>query len=219
MPFTTDIHPDVVLEALLSKGARAQVQRTLRRLHEICRSQWQSGSRDLSLATIGRMAEEQGLIKGRILYNASSRDYKELIQAWSAYAGPPVAPPPKTLASHGYLMRIDDPAIRSIMQAIIAERDILKAQLNQVKSSTVMKVDVRPLGATIVADSKGQTTAILEMAAQLTEPEREALRNAISPEVLKGEGWHEGKFGEIKKGNRVVFLHGFATAIRRILGQ
>lgn len=219
MSFSTDIHPDAVLEALLAKGSRAQVQRTLKRLHDICRSQWESGSRDLSLATIGRKAEEQGLMKGRILYNASSRDYKELIQAWAAYAGPPVPPPPKTLASHGYLMRIDDPAIRSIMQATIAERDRLRAQVNQMKSTTIPKVDLRPLGVTVAADSMGKTTAILEMSAQLTEPEREALRKAISPEFLEGEGWHEGKFGEIKKGNRVVFLHGFATAIRRILGQ
>jgi hypothetical protein len=50
------------------------------------------------------------------------------------------------LASHEYLMRIEDPAIRSIMQAIIAERDKLKAQLNVLKANTQVTVDRRPLG-------------------------------------------------------------------------
>ena len=33
-------------------------------------------------------------------------------------------------------MRIEDPAIRSIMQTIITERDKLKAQLNTLKANT-----------------------------------------------------------------------------------
>jgi hypothetical protein len=42
---------------------------------------------------------------------------------------------PKTRASHEYLMHIEDPAIRSLMQAII-ERDKLKAHLNVPKANT-----------------------------------------------------------------------------------
>ncbi|BDU71421.1 gamma-mobile-trio protein GmtX [Mesoterricola silvestris] len=219
MPFTTDIHPEDVLAALLAKGPRAQVQRTLNRIHEICRKQHETGSRDFSLATIGRLCEQQGIFKGRILYNVTSRDYKDLILAWGAYVGPPVAPPPKALASHGYLMRIEDPAIRSIMQAIIAERDNLKAQVNHLKATRVETVDMRPIGATVVPTPKGTPIAILEMAAQLTEPERDALKAAISPEFLGNEGWTEGERGEIRKGKRVIYQFGYATAIRKILGK
>jgi len=43
--------------------------------------------------------------------------------------------PPKTLAGHKYLMRIEDPAIRFIMQSIIAEHDKLRAQLNVLKAN------------------------------------------------------------------------------------
>lgn len=218
MSYTTNIHPDAVFKAIQAKGARSQVQRTLEKIHEICRKQYELGSRDFSISTIGRICEQQEVIKGRVLYNATSRDYKELIQAWAAYAGPPIAPPPKELASHSYLLRIEDPAIRSIVQATIAERDMLRAQINQLKSTTIGTVDMRPLGASIASTPDNTPFAVLEMSAQLTEPEREALKAAISPEFLANEGWEEGERGEIKKGGRVLFQRGYISAIRRLLG-
>lgn len=41
-------------------------------------------------------------MKDCALYNARSADYKALIEAWAAYAGPPAPKAPKTLASHDY---------------------------------------------------------------------------------------------------------------------
>ena len=134
----TDIHPDAVLASLLDKGGRSNRRANLSKMHELCRLQHAAGSRDFSLPAIGRLAEAEGILKGRALYNAT-------------YAGPVAPKSPKTLASHDSLMRIEDPAIRSIMQAIIAERDKLKAQLNVLKANTQVTVDRRPLGATISA--------------------------------------------------------------------
>src|SRR3546814_8352051 len=139
----TYIHPDAVLEALLAKGGRSNRRANLSKMHELCRKQYEINSRDFSLPAIGRLAEADAIIKGRALYNAQSADYRVLIEAWAAYAGPPVPKPAKILASHEYLMRIEDPAIRSIMQAIIAERDKLKAQLNVLKANTQVTVDRR----------------------------------------------------------------------------
>ena len=217
MSSTTDVHPEAVLAALLAKGSRAQVQRTLHGIHDICRKQFEAGSKDFSLSTIGRLCQELGLFNGRILYNASSRDYKELIQAWAAYVGPPIAPPPKSLASHQYLMKIQDPAIRSIMQATIAERDKLRAQINQLKSNSLATIDLRPSGVTMANNPTGPM-AILEIGSQLTQAEREAIQRAISPIFLEEQGWTEGDRGEIRNGKRVIFPPGFATALRRILG-
>src|SRR6516225_7096076 len=114
---TSDIHPNAVLESLLAKGGRSNRLANLTNMHELCRRQHEAGSRDFSLPTIGRLAEAEGIMKGRVLYNVQSADYKALIEAWASYAGPPEPKPPKMLASHEYLMRIEDPAIRSIMQA------------------------------------------------------------------------------------------------------
>ena len=102
MKGASDIHPDAVLESLLAKGGRSNRRANLARMQELCRKQHETGSRDFSLPAIGRLAEAEGIMKGRALYNAQSVDYRALIEAWAAYAGPPAPKPPKTLASHDY---------------------------------------------------------------------------------------------------------------------
>lgn len=216
----TEIHPHVVLESLLGKGGRSNRRANLSKMYELCRKQHEVGNRDFSLSAIGRLAEAEGIIKGRALYNAPSEDYRTLIEAWAAYIGPSVPKPPKTLASYEYLMRIEDPAIRSIMQAIISERDKLKAQLNVLKANTQITVDRRPLGATISAVPGAQPVAVVALSAQLTPSEREALQKAVSADYLEDRGLHEGSHGEIlNERGRTVFEVGFARAIRTVLGD
>lgn len=215
-----DIHPEAVLESLLAKGGRSNRRANLVKMHELCRKQHEVGSRSFSLPVIGRLAEAEGILKGRALYNAQSADYRALIEAWAAYAGPPAPKLPKPLASHEYLMRIEDPAIRSIMQAIIAERDKIKAQLNVLKANTQVTVDRRPLGATIAAAPGVQPMAVLALSAQLTPTECEALRKAVSAEYLEERGLREGSHGEIlNERGRTVLEVGFARAIRKVLGD
>lgn len=216
----TDIHPDAVLEALIAKGGRSNRRANLAKMHEICRKQHETGSRDFSLPAIGRLAEADDIMKGRALYNAQSIDYRVLIEAWSAYSGPPTPKRPKTLASHEYLMRIEDPAIRSIMQTVITERDKLKAQLNILKANTHVTVDRRPQGALIAAAPGVQQTAVLALSAQLTPSERDALQKAISSNYLDDRGLREGSHGEIvNERGRTVFEVGFTRAIRKVLGD
>lgn len=219
MNCATDIHPDAVLASLLDKGGRSNRRANLAKMHELCRRQHAAGSRDFSLPAIGRLAEAEGILKGRALYNAPSADYRSLIEAWAAYAGPPAPKQAKTLASHDYLLRIADPAIRSIMQAIIAERDKLKAQLNVLKANTHVTVDRRPLGATVSAAPGVQPVAVLALSAQLTSSEREALQKAVSAAYLEERGLKEGSHGEIvNERGRTVFEVGFARAVRKVLG-
>ena len=220
MNATTNINPDEVLASLLDKGGRSNRRANLAKMHELCRKQHAAGSRDFSLPSIGRLAEAEGIMKGRALYNAPSADYRALIEAWAAYAGPATPKPPKTLASHDYLMRIEDPAIRSIMQAIITERDKLKAQLNVLKAHTQVTVDRRPLGATVSAAPGVQPVAVLAMSAQLTSSEREALQKAVSASYLEERGLKEGTHGEIvNERGRTMFEVGFARALRKMLGD
>lgn len=219
----TDIHPDAVLESLLAKGGRSNRRANLTKMHELCRKQHDAGAREFSLSAIGRLAEANGIMKGRALYNAQSADYRALIEAWVAYSGSLVsrAPKaPKVLASHEYLMRIDDPAIRSIMQAAIAERDKLKAQINVLKSNTQVIVDRRPLGADSSVVNRENAVTVVSTSSQLTASERDALRKAISPHYLEDRGLREGSHGEIlNERGRTIFEVGFARAIRKLLGD
>lgn len=213
----TDIHPDAVLESLLAKGGRSHRRANLARMHELCRRQHEAGGRDFSLPSVGRLAEAEGIMKGRALYNTQSADYRELILAWSAYAGPSAPKTPRALASHDYLMRIEDPAIRSIMHAIVAERDKLKAQLNVLKANAQVTVDRRPLGTDVTAPG---SVAVLAMATQFTPSERQALQRAVSAQYLEERGLREGSHGEIvNERGRTIFEVGFARAIRKMLGD
>ncbi|CAB3723801.1 MULTISPECIES: gamma-mobile-trio protein GmtX [Paraburkholderia] len=212
-------HPDIVLDTLLAKGGRAHRLARLTALHEICRRHQESGSSDFSLSTIGRLVETEGILKGRVLYNMQSADYRKLISSWATYAGPPTLQSSKPPASHEYLMRIQDPAIRSIMQAIIGERDKLRAEVNLLKSNAQVVVDRRPIGVRGPGAAIVLPTTTNGNDAQLTPSEREALEKAVSADYLEGHGLHEGSHGEIvNEHGRTVFDVGFARAIRKILG-
>lgn len=216
---STDIHPDAILDSLLAKGGRAQRRSNLVKVNELCRRRHQMGERDFTIPAIGRLIESEGIMKGRALYNAPSADYRALIEAWSAYAGPPVSKQPKALASSEFLMRIDDPAIRSIMQATITERDKLRAQLSVLKAHTQVVVDRRPLALSTpaVAPSQPSTGPSIPM---LTPSEREALSRAISPDYLAERGLREGSHGEImNERGRTIFEVGFARGIRKLLNR
>lgn len=59
----------------------------------------------------------------------------------------------------------------------------------------------------------------MELSAQLTPSEREALEKAVSPDYLEDRGLKEGSHGEIvNERGRTIFEVGFAWAIRRVLG-
>ena len=212
------IHPDSVYEALLEKGGRANRRAALLKLHELCRRRQASGERDFSVASIGRAMEADGIMKGRVLYNAQSADYRQLISAWASFSGPsPMPKQQKALASADYLQRIDDPAIRSLMQAIVAERDKLRAQLNLLKANTMITVDRRP---EIQATSLAYDGQVVSALPKLTESERDALRKAVSADYLAARSLSEGSYGEIvNERGRMIFEFGFAKAIRKVLQE
>ena len=228
-------HPDAVLDSLLAKGGRSDKLARLSQVHEICRKQHQSGSRDFSLPTIGRLAQEQNIITGRALNNAPSANYRALIQAWADYAGPSVPKSQKAQkqpATYEYVKRIPDPALRSKVLIIIAERDDLKAQLNTIKGATQLDIVQRPgepMQATLVSRQqpgtftsapRTETPTVLPPLSELTRTEREALVNSISPEYLEMRGLHIGDGGEIlDRSGRTIFTIRFVSAVRKMLRQ
>jgi hypothetical protein len=215
----TDIHPDAVYQALLDAGGHTTKLKNLRLVHEGCRRQHERNSRDFSLRTIGKYTEEQGGLSWRSIYNTVA--YVKLIEAWEAYAGPSDPTPrvhKKPPVALAFLARIEDPAIRSIMEGVIIERDKLLKENNLLRTLPRGIIDKRPLGATIVYTEDAQSVAVLNIGARLTESERSALRKAVDADVLADSGWVEGSHGEILNDRgRTLFDVGFATAIRKVL--
>jgi hypothetical protein len=54
-------------------------------LYQYC----QKGARDLSHSAVGRLAEADGILKGRVFYNAQSADYRVLIEPGLPMPGQP----------------------------------------------------------------------------------------------------------------------------------
>lgn len=225
MTTNSAVHPDDVLKAMLAKGNRRDKDEKLRKLQELCAleySRHSQGARDLSIANMSKVAESHGLFKARTIYNKQSEDYAALIKAWENYNGPKEAKLVKEQTActdkHAFLKKIDDPAIRSLCQMALIERDKLRAELNMLKGKTQVIVDMRPLGAEI---AKGASNvAVIEPAAQLTDSERNALIAAIDPQTLGQRKWRLGDTGEVlDERDRFIFNPGFATGIAKILGR
>ena len=201
-------NPDVLLAQLISKGGRPLRLRNLNAIHRICRSLYEAGSKDISISSVGKLCESAGILKARGLYNAPLVDYRQLIKCWSEFSGTPTVKPAKELASEAYINRIDDPAIRAMVQNVIAERNKLRAQINTIKSNTKIVVDRRPM----------HTEAASDLKLDFTDSERKALAKAISSNFLEKNRWREVDLGEIVNDRGMtVFDPGFATAIRKLI--
>lgn len=215
----TEIHPDNVFVALLAAGGRPAKLKNLKLIHEACRRQYERNSRDFSFRTIGKYTEEQGGLSYRSIYN--TLEYGKLIEAWQAYAGP-ADPTPRARrqapVAQSFLAQIEDPAVRSIMEGVIIERNKLRGENNVLRSLPRGIIDKRPLGAAIAFPEEASPVAVVNVGARLTESERQALKKAIDAEFLKDNGWVDGPHGEIlNERGRTLFDVGFASAVRKVL--
>ncbi len=216
------IHPDEVLKSL-KEGARSQKQRNLDIIHQVCAELHRLGSRDFSLATVGRMSEERGGMSRRALYNKTSAELQSLIEAWAAFSESPMkkngaSMQAAPLAESDLLRKINDPALRALFGGIIAERNRLRAEINLLRANTNVVIDKRVLPGHVDVTPQGQIVQVLEGTIGLAESEKIALARAIAPEFLRQEGWIEGENGEIHNARgRKLFEVGFANAIRKVL--
>jgi len=213
-------HPDVLFNELMSRGGRKQKLENLASLHKLCEAQYR-GSKEFSLPAIGRLWEVAGGLRARALYNAPSADYRALISAWKEHAGRPDQPKSAEANKFPFLARIDDPALRALVQGAFIARDKFQAELNLLKSLTVLQINRSPPSQTTHHNSPLASLGAASVESlQLTPSELEALRSSVSTDFLEDQGWKEGRQGEIfnEKGRR-LFQPGFAKAIRKVLRE
>lgn len=204
----------------LRASARPQKRKNLEIVHQVCAQLHRLGSKDFSLATVGRISEERGGMSLRALYNGTSNDFKALIRAWAEFAAEKVSetkPRESLPADTALLRKLPDPALRAIVGSIIAERDRLRSEVKVLKSNANVVIDKRVLPGHVSVTPEGQVIQVLG-GAGLSETEKQTLAQAISPEFLRQEGWAEGANGEIVNARgRKLFDIGFANAIRKVL--
>jgi hypothetical protein len=204
--------PDEVLSAL-KHDATPRMRRSLDIIQTLCSEQHQRGSRDFSVATIGRLSSARGGPATQTIRNKYGEHYRTLLVAWAAFADGQTRKPPAKVYSgtaEDVLGMIDDAAVRAIVGVIMAENRKLKGENTLLKSQAQITVDRRRLP---------EPTPALSMPT-LLPVEKEALSQAISEEFLRVQGWQiDTKTGRVTstKDGRPIFTAGFATAIKKVL--
>lgn len=205
--------PDELLDLLKAKS-NTRKQRSLDIINGICKDQINQGSRDFSIATIGRLSAEQGGLSPQTIRNKGGDDFRALIAAWADHAKGAMKKPPKIQESgiNSILGKINDPALRSIVGSILAINAKLQREVNLLKQQSEIIIDRRavPLLETRQHES--------HPASFLTSSEASALSHAISSELMEQEGWIIEKSGRIVNNlGRTIFKTGFESAVRKIL--
>jgi hypothetical protein len=221
MDLSTHVSPEDVLAGLLNRKSRPQRTKNLELINKICAAELETKGK-ISVSRVGRLCEALGGIKARAIYNSTSEDYRTLIQSW---ANKQETFDPDSIASKGlksteqYLLRIEDPALRSVIQAVFHEREQLRSELNLLKTITLLKVD-RTMRRETIESSGTASPEPLTNDFILTGSERAALAQVVNETFLSDEGWAEGTHGEIVNDlGRTIFDVGFTHAIRKALAS
>lgn len=214
---TSNISPDEFLSELLNNvNVSTRRKRSLEMVHSICKEQHERGSKDFSVATIGRLSQEAGGPSERTIRNKEGELYRSLIHAWVNHTNgvtrKPTAEKESSIVDE-ILERISDPTIRALVGVIMAENRKLKGENSLLKRSTNLTLDMR--NQTVL--NPGKIVEITSPSYNLLPVEIDALRHAVSEDLLTEQGWTTDEQGRIKHKGRPVFKAGFITAIKKVL--
>ncbi|WP_415909181.1 gamma-mobile-trio protein GmtX [Oleiharenicola sp. Vm1] len=211
----TPTHPDLVLKGLLEGKANQRYVRNMRILQEVCRELNKVSPPDFSQATIGRMTASRGGPSLNTLYSPKGKHFRDLINAWIKWAGIEKARPIKQQDGASeeaeILKRVSDPAIRSYIGLVIAERRRLRVEVNALKQLT---------RGTPVIDMRTQSNRPSSSGTNvsLTTDERETLESIVDPAWLAARGLREGDRGElIGNAGSQLLGRGALPGIRKLL--
>jgi hypothetical protein len=211
--------PETLLAAL-QQNATTRTRQSLKLIHEICSEQHASGSKDFSVATIGKQSSGRGGPSPQAIRNVSGVHYRALLSAWASYANGATRKPPARVESgvaDDVLDMIPDAAVRALVGSFLAENRKLKAENMLLKTQSNVVIDRRPA----IAPPGSPTSTVVQVIPPLSTLmplEVDALRHAISDEQLKNMGWTvDAKTGRVSKGGHAIFRAGFVTAINKVL--
>jgi hypothetical protein len=216
---TNSLAPEDILTTL-QQGATKRTRQSLELIHVLCKEQYEAGNLDFSVATIGRLSTARGGPSTQAIRNATGEHYRALLKAWANYSDgairkPPVRPEPGV--ADDVLAMISDPSVRAVVGSFLAENRKLKAENTLLKSQAQVVIDRRPSPA-MSAQTSPSGVQVLAPMSTLLPLEVDALRHALSEELLSKMGWTvDAKTGRVSKDGHVIFRTGFATAIKKVL--
>lgn len=208
------------LFAQLSENASTRKKRSLEIIHKICKEQYERGSKDFSIPTIGRLSIEEKGPSIQTIRNKEGRDYRALMQCWADHTNgstKKISTKQENTTSDEILAGITDPTIRALVGVTLAENRKLKSENSLLKQQTKLTIDMRPAVRPLL--NVNENTETLSQINNLLPSEITALQNAISDEFLKEWGYTTDEQGRIKYKGRTMYKPGYVTAIKKILSN
>lgn len=209
----------------LVRDATERKRRNVLLIHEICRDEYKHGSKDFSIATIGRISGNRGGPKSQSIRNKNGKIYCSLIKAWSLKVNGNCHKVHRTNeeADKAITTQIGDPVLRAIFELKNKEIKTLKGKLHTAQKllnrDKPVIIDLRNNSS---MHKQNTLLSLIDKPStiDLNEAEIDALKHALSEELLREMDWESDEIGRVKTRNGyVIFKPGFITAIRKILDK
>lgn len=212
------VDPEQVLQQLKAGAKSTRTMRSLDVIHATCKEQLERGSTDFSYETIGKFSEIQGGPKAQPIRNAGGAVYRTLIDSWAHIARSKICKSGEQKnggLDNDLLAMISDPVTKILVQSYISENKKLKYENQLLKMIAKEKVVINLNGKSKPDSDAVEVVMPIDF---LLEQELDALRNAVSPELMAKMGWIlNEQSGAISKGPLQVFKPGFVTAINKLM--
>ncbi|WP_207131139.1 gamma-mobile-trio protein GmtX [Clostridium botulinum] len=212
-----EMHPDELFSKFY-ENASARKKKTLELINNACKKQSESDIKDFSIGTIARLIADDGGLSEQALRNKNAEDYRVLINQWAEYFKATTKKPKKEKTStinDDILASISEPTTKALVGMLMSENKKLKRENSLLKEQTTFTIDMRPINDI----SRNKDVALVEPSYNLTDTEIDALRNAISNELMKHQGWTTDNYGRVKENGIQVYKAGYVTAIKKILNE
>lgn len=209
-------NPEELLEQLCQK-ADPRKTKSLRLIFDICKEQNARGSKDYSVATIGRLSSERGGPAAGAIRNPTGLGYRALIQAYADSVGGQKKKQgvQESDPIDQVLQGNNNPVLRTRIHLLLAELECLRGQLNAARHLANQKTTLALGSPAMIPESAPQPLA---GGLSLSPTEKRTLQKAIAKETLDNWGWKVDDSGRVTSENgQPVFGPGFTTALAKIL--
>jgi len=219
MGHDTILDPEQVLQRLKAGAKSQRTMDSLDIINQVCKEQFERGSYNYSYSMIGTLSGERGGPKAQPIRNTTGAVYRTLIDTWQKFVNNSRghAPPSQRPANleNDVLSLISDSVARILVQKYISDNKKLRNENQVLKVAAKEKVVINLSGKRDEAVFTVETHGLIDF---LLEQEIFALRNAISAETMRRNGWvGDADSGTVTKGPLTIFSPGFITAISKIL--
>lgn len=207
-------------------ATRAAKVKNLNLLWDALESIRDEGSRDYSLAEVGRRLESLGGPKTQSLRNTQGAHFRDIITAYAnAVKGATRYVSPNRSNVEQALDMVTDPSIRATLRMALEEakrlkvvNDNLHAAFKNLQIGATLASTMETTSAPVIVD--GAPSPPLPSQAVLSLRLQAALKKGIDPTRLAQQGFRISEDGGIENehGDK-IFPPSFVTAIKAVLGQ